>query len=257
MWALIGETVRLLVTHLHLFTLISLTVWLPSHVLANYFEFFEPGGAGSAGEPAASVQVVLFTAVVFDPLVVAAALSALGRIKAGLPVGYGVALAQGLSAWPRLLVVRFVLNFAMVLPVLLLIQAARALGPATVVLAVVLPALAIVNAMILVRFAVVDAVVVLEGRNAVTAWRRAAELTAGRRWAILWTLAVLFGIGLLPALAASESLRAAPALNHFVVRVLVDCVLSVALSLFTIALFLFYWRARGPGAAAVAGPAAS
>ena len=31
--ALLGETFRLLATHLNLFTLISLTVWLPGHVL--------------------------------------------------------------------------------------------------------------------------------------------------------------------------------------------------------------------------------
>ena len=41
--AVLGETFRLLGRHLHLFTLISLTVWLPTHVLLNYLEFFEPG----------------------------------------------------------------------------------------------------------------------------------------------------------------------------------------------------------------------
>jgi hypothetical protein len=36
-----------------------------------------------------------------------------------------------------------------------------------------------------------------------------------------------------------------PGANHFVVRVLFDCALSVGQSLFTIALFLFYWRRQG------------
>ena len=45
MRALLGETFRLLAAHLNLFTLISLTVWLPGHVLSNYFEFFEPAPA--------------------------------------------------------------------------------------------------------------------------------------------------------------------------------------------------------------------
>ena len=36
----LGETVRLLVANLYLFTLISLTVWLPGHILRNYLEFF-------------------------------------------------------------------------------------------------------------------------------------------------------------------------------------------------------------------------
>jgi hypothetical protein len=47
---------------------------------------------------------------------------------------------------------------------------------------------------------------------------------------------VVAGLGL--------AFRAAPELNHFVVRVLVDCALSVAQSAFPIVLFLFYWRAR-------------
>ena len=46
MRALLAETVRLLVTHLNLFTLISLTIWLPAHVLRNYFEFFEAAEDG-------------------------------------------------------------------------------------------------------------------------------------------------------------------------------------------------------------------
>ena len=45
--ALLGETFRLLATHLNLFTLLSLTVWLPGHVLRNYFEFFEPEDGAS------------------------------------------------------------------------------------------------------------------------------------------------------------------------------------------------------------------
>jgi hypothetical protein len=40
-------------------------------------------------------------------------------------------------------------------------------------------------------------------------------------------------------------MRAVPGANHFVVRVLFDCALAVGQSLFTIALFLFYWRRQG------------
>ena len=43
MRAVLGETFRLLGRHLHLFTLLSLTVWLPTHILLNYLEFFDPG----------------------------------------------------------------------------------------------------------------------------------------------------------------------------------------------------------------------
>jgi hypothetical protein len=44
---------------------------------------------------------------------------------------------------------------------------------------------------------------------------------------------------------AAAAFRAVPGANHFVVRVLFDCILAVGQSLFTIALFLFYWRKQG------------
>ena len=52
MRAVLGETFRLLGRHLHLFTLLSLTVWLPTHILLNYLEFFDPGeeAAGRAAD---------------------------------------------------------------------------------------------------------------------------------------------------------------------------------------------------------------
>ena len=179
MRALLGETFRLLAAHLNLFTLISLTVWLPGHVLRNYFEFFEPeDGAGQ------SLRAMLAIQVVFDPLVVAGTLVALGRIKSGLPVGYAVAMTQGLAAWGRLLVVRFVINFAVALPALGALFAAPARGFPAVAMGTLLIGLAVVTAILLVRFAVADSVVVLEGANAITVWRRAAALTAGRRWAM-------------------------------------------------------------------------
>ena len=243
MRALLGETFRLLAAHLHLFTLISLTVWLPGHVLRNYFEFFDSPEEG----PAQSLQAMLAIQVVFDPLVVASTLAALVRIKQGRPVGYAVAMTHGLLAWGRLLAVRFVVNFAVALPALAAVFAVPARGTAALLAGPPLLALAVLIAVLLVRFAVVDSVVVLEGANAITAWRRAAQLTAGHRWQILWTLFLLFVIVLSVALLAAHLVRSVPELNHFVVRVLLDCAVAVSQSLFTIALFLFYWRARGAG----------
>jgi len=238
--ALLGETLRLLAAHLNLFTLISLTVWLPGHVLRNYFEFFEPeDGAGQ------SLRAMLAIQVVFDPLVVAGTLVALVRIKSGLPVGYAVAMTQGLAAWGRLLVVRFVINFAVAVPALGALFAAPARGFPAVAMGTLLIGLAVVTAILLVRFAVADSVVVLEGANAVTVWRRAAALTAGRRWAMFLTLLLLFVVVLSFAMFTAQLVRAVPELNHFVVRVLLDCLVAVSQSLFTIALFLFYWRGRG------------
>ena len=112
MRAVLGETFRLLATHLHLFTLISLTVWLPTHVLLNYLEFFEPG-EDTGGR---ALRIVLTAQVVLDPFVVSAMLAALARIKQGAPVGYWQALAEGFGAWPRLMLVRFMAVWVLLLP---------------------------------------------------------------------------------------------------------------------------------------------
>ncbi len=185
----LGETVRLLAANLYLFTLISLTVWLPGHILRNY------------------------------------------------------AMSEGMAAWWRLFLVRLIVNCAVAVPALggLGIQPS---GPSGIAAASLLVALAVLVFVLLVRYAVVDSVVVLEGGNAVTAWRRAARLTAGRRWPILGTAAVLFVVILSCAMLLGQAFKAAPELNHFVVRVLVDCVLAVGQSSFTVAFFLLYWRAR-------------
>ena len=239
MAALLGETFRILGSHLYLFTLLSLTVWLPGHVVRHYLEFF-----GSSEESGAqSLRLVLAMQVVFDPLVVSSVLCALGRIKRGQPLGYLIVLAEGMAAWGRLFVVRFIINSAIAVMVLggLAIPSSGAPGLAA---ASVLLVLASVLLVLLVRFAVVDSVVVLEGGNALNAWRRAAQLTAGRRWVILWTAIALFVLIFGFAMVVGQLFRVQPELNHFVTRVLVDCVLSVSQSLFTIAFFLVYWKAR-------------
>jgi hypothetical protein len=237
--ALLGETFRLFGGHLHLFTLISLTVWLPGHVVRNYLEFF-----GSPEESATqSLGLVLMIQAMFDPLVVSSTLVALARIKQGLPVSYGIAITEGMAAWGRLFVVRFIINCAVALPVLGGLGI-RPSAPWGLVAASVLLGIAFVFLALLVRFAVVDSVVVLERGNAMTAWRRASQLTAGRRWVILWTATSLFVVVLGFALLCGQAFKVAPDLNHFVARVLVDCALAVSQSLFTVAFFLVYWRAR-------------
>ncbi len=239
MGALLGETFRLLAGHLHLFTLISLTVWLPGHVLLNYLRFFEPGEDAFAR----TLHAGSLIQVVFDPLVVAATLVSLARIKQGLPVSYVSAIGGGFGAWGRLLAVRFVINAVLWLPALGWLTIGRASPGVVVVGGVLLMALMAAILIVLIRCAVVDAVVVLGGGTVLTAWGRAAALTVGQRWRIFGAVAALFVLVFGAVLLAGQVFRIVPGFNHFVVRVLVDCVLAVSQSLFTIALFLFYWRA--------------
>ena len=241
MRAVLGETFGLLARHLHLFTLISLTVWLPTHVLLKYLEFFDPGE-----DPVGRVlRIVLTAQVVLDPFVVSALLSALARIKHGVPVTYWQALAEGFSAWPRLMLVRFVAILVLLLPSLGWVIISQEGPVLRLVGSVILLGLGLLILVLLVRFALVDSAVVLGGASPLNAWRQAADLTAGQRWSILWTTAALFALVCGIVIASGEAFRAVPGANHFVVRVLVDCMLAVAQSLFTIALFLFYWRRQG------------
>ena len=224
---IIAETFRLLARHFHLFTLIALTVWLPGHLIINYIDFFATSkGAADAG--ARGFRVGLMVEGFFGPLVVAATLSALARITSGEPAGYVQAMRQGFATWPRLFIARLVAS-ALVLAGLI--------------------ALVVPGVLILVRLCFVDALVVLDGAPLGAALRASNALTVGRRLAIFWTGGFLFVAVFSVAMTLSALAGAA---DHFVVQVLVDCVIAVTQVVFTIALFLFYREARQAAAPAPA-----
>jgi hypothetical protein len=87
----------------------------------------------------------------------------------------------------------------------------------------------------------VDALVVLDGAPLGAALRGSNALTAGRRLSIFWTGGILFAVVFSVTMTLSALASAA---HHFVVQVLVDCVIAVTQTVFTIALFLFYREAR-------------
>lgn len=240
MRGVLGETARLLAANLHLFTLVALTVWLPGHLTLNYLEFF---GAPEDQTPQ-PLRIGFVLQAFFDPLVVATVISALARLKAGLPATYVEVLREGLRAWPRLIVVRLVVYAVVAVPLAvgLALSAPGRPNLAGGILAAVLAALVVI---FLVRVAVIDAVVVLEGATLRTAWGRAIELTRGRRWSIFGVMLCLVALLVSAVLGIGLTLKQEPQLNHFVVRVLVDCALTVLQLPFSIAGFLFYWRARG------------
>lgn len=226
---ILEETFRLLARHLDLFTLIVLTVWLPGHLVINYIDFFATS-KGAADSAVRGFRVGLIVEGVFGPLVVAATLAALARIKRGEPAGYAQAMGDGFAIWPRLFIARLV---------------------ASAVVLAGLIALVVPGVLVLVRLCFVDALVVLEGAPLGAALRASNALTAGRRLAIFWTGGFLFVAVFSLAMALSALAGVA---DHFVVQVLVDCVIAVTQTVFTIALFLFYREARH--AAATAAPAA-
>lgn len=239
MRATLEETLRLLFAELHLFTLVALTVWLPAHVVLKYLEFFAPPEV----IPGRVFRVSLIIQIVFDPLVVSATLMALARIKQKVPLAYWTVMHDGARAWGRLFVVRLLL-LALLVGLMLSGSAIVRSGWSGFVPGALFLAAATLSAALLVRFAVVDAVVVLEGRTVFNCWPRAAELTAGHRWVILRTTALLLGLAFSLEMLNAQLVRAVPDLDHFVVRVLFDSAMSVGQTVFTIALFIFYWRGQ-------------
>jgi hypothetical protein len=213
------DTLRLLLAHLDLFTRIALTVWLPALLAASYQDFFAAGERGAYR----GLAVVLATEVVLGPLVATSTIAALARFARGLPAGYWEVMSDGLAAWPRLFAVRAVTGLLIAGGLLLLI---------------------VPGVILLVRYAVVDPVAVLEGAGPAEARRRSLELTAGQRRDIAVAVGSLFALTWLASLAVSALLQVVPPLNHFVVRVLVDCAFAVGQSAFTILFFLFYRRGR-------------
>jgi hypothetical protein len=228
---ILEETFRLLARNLELFTLIALTVWLPGHLVINYLDFFA-ASKDTADAAARGFRVGLMVEGIFGPLVVAATLAALARIKRGEPATYAQVLVAGLVAWPRLFLARLLVS-ALVLAGLV---------------ALVVPGL-----IVLVRLSFVDALVVVDGAPLGAALRASHALTAGRRLAIFWTTGFLFAVVFSLAMSLSAL---AGAVHHFVVQVLIDCVIAVTQTVFTIALFLFYREARlAPATRAPAPPA--
>jgi len=226
---LLRETLRLFGVHLHLFTLITLTVWLPSHVAINYIDFFTGRPPGSMEAAARGIRVFLVVEAVFGPLVGAATLAALARIRRGEPATYGRSMLAGLAVWPRIFMARLV---------------------AGAIVLIGLVCLVVPGLILLVRVSFVDALVVLEGLSLIAALKASNALTAGRRAAIFWTGAALFA-GVF-SIASILSVIAGAA-EHFVAQVLVDCAIAVLQTVFTIALFLFYCEARHVPAARLAG----
>ena len=104
-----------------------------------------------------------------------------------------------------------------------------------------LVALIVPGFILLVRVSFVDSLVVLDGAPLGAALRLSNALTAGRRAAIFWTGGTLL-VGVFSVATILSVL--AGAAGHFVVQVLADCAIAVTQSVFTIALFLFYWEAR-------------
>src|SRR5262249_27059836 len=92
---LLPETLHLFGVHRHLFTLIPLPVGRRRHVAINYIDFCRGRPPGSTEAAARGIRVFLLVEAVFGPLVGAATLAALARIRRGEPATYWQSMLDG------------------------------------------------------------------------------------------------------------------------------------------------------------------
>ena len=216
-----GEAFSLLFKHIWLFSAIVLTVALPVNVIVHLVTMY----AGEANFMA-TLSTSIWLEVIFGPLYIGALIHALARTKSGNTVTYKEAMSAGVKSWFRLFAVRFVTGIFIGLGFLVLI---------------------VPGVILAVRYALVDCATVLEGKRVGESMDRSVTLTAGRRWEIFGA-SVLFFLGLIVVsiffylpFGVIEALELS--VNLAPVEIIVDCVVSVAVAIIYIVLFLYYWEA--------------
>lgn len=223
----ISESVRLLIKHWGLFSLIVLTVWLPGTVAIKYFSFYVYPAAGELETIAREVRLSNSFEAIAGPIYIGALIYALSELKQGHSVTYPQAISFGVRRWGRLFAARFWVGLLVLLGLVCFVVPG-------IVLAL--------------QFALIDSVATLERVNSTVARKRSYTLTRGKRWQILGAV-VLTIVGVLITLSLIAVVLYLPVTlagqtDNFWVAIVYDCIASVLLSILTILLFLFYWEAR-------------
>jgi hypothetical protein len=214
-----AEAFQLLFSHLSLFSLVILTVWLPGNLLINAMAY---SGANDASA-VKTFQMNNILEGLFGPIHAAAMIYALARIKSGQKVTYFDAIGMGFRRWGSLFGARFTTGLLIMLGLF---------------------ALVVPGIMMAIRFALVDPIVVLEGLNGSEARQESADLTRGHRWSIFGAYVLFFMLFLPLSFAVEMLFEEFEPLNNMAVSTIFDCGLDIAASLILIVLFLFYWERR-------------
>ena len=226
----IGEAIELLASNLALFGSIMLTVWLPASILLVYLRLYVfPEAVGGDEVQLFMRELRISNAIdlAFGALYTGALLYAASRLKQGLNVTYGEAMAHAARRSFKLLGARIITG---------------------AIVFVGLIALIVPGIVLALRFALIDSVVVLESVEGGPARALSAELTRGKRWTILGTMIfAFFGVLLtifLTSLALYLPLISVGQDENFIIAVIDECVSSIILIVPTIVLFLFYWDVK-------------
>jgi len=217
----LAESVGLLGSNLWLFSLITLTVWLPGNVLINYVAYHVPLTEEQA--LMAPVRMTMWIEGIFGPIYFGATIYALSKLKQGQTVSYAEAIGVGFRNWGALFAARFVAGLIILLGLI----------------AFIIPGI-----YLSLRYALLDSTVILEGASVSKARQRSAKLTEGRKLQIFGTAMVFYVGATLLSFLIYLPLNFVPQLNTMAVAVVIDCILDIGFLVIAIAMFLYYWEAR-------------
>ncbi len=215
MFQKLGEAINIWFSNIVLFTVITLTIWLPANILINLFYY-----SASSLDWLDAVKLSMAVEGLFGPIYIGAMIYALLQIKQNQRIGYKEAINVGLINWWNLFTARFIAGVLIILGLIALI---------------------IPGIILMIRYAVLDSAVIIESASASQARSRSVKLTKGSRWKIFGAI-VLFNI----VFIVISRIAYIPLgfVDHIALSIAVDCILDVISAILIIALFLFYWEAR-------------
>ena len=219
-----AEALSLLWNNLGLFSAITLTVLLPTHLLIIFLAY---NGFDTSAIGFRTLEFLIWG--IFAPIYIGALVYSLYQIKKGRTVTYGEAMFVGFRKWRNLFAARLV---------------------AGIFIAIGLIALIIPGVVLALRYSLLGALVIVEDKGSSESRARSTELTAGRRSQILGAMILFAILSYLLSSLIYLPLRYVESLNVMPVVFVLTCILYVAYSVKQIILFLFYWESIQPIASA-------
>lgn len=212
-----GETFRLLVSNLTLFSLLIMTVWLPGNLLINYLDHL---GAVEM-DTGAFARAKSIIDGVFGPIYAGGILYALSMRKRGCRASYLEALRVGFRNWGRLFGNRLITGLFILLGLIVLV---------------------VPGIILMIRYALLDSVVILAKSGGDQARRRSAKLSRGYRWQIAGAGTLCFLVlGALSG-AGTALIQSWESINNMGSAIVLNCGLDILSSLIPIVMFLIYWE---------------
>lgn len=230
--AKIAASLRILVEQFPVIAAIVLMIRLPTNIAVEVI--LEREGLGH--DPFASLPMRFLVDLCFGPITAAGLIVLLAERMAGRRVNFLTVARAGIDSWWRVFAARIVAILCIL---------AAGVGFFLVGLPPIIRLLGLIPAVILaVHYSLVDEAIVLEHVPILESRRRSAALVSGRAWRIVAGLAgVILLLGLI-SMVLGGALDDAGMLDDPVVRALVESLLGVIGSIYSIVLFLFYWEAQ-------------